>query len=74
MKVQKSITITNTFQNILNQCGHKPNKGWVDKFSEFYNKSIKPWLKCNDIGIYSTHDEGISVAAERFITNLKNKV
>ena len=69
MKVQNGITITNTFQNILNQCGHKPNKGWVDKFSEFYNKSIKSWLKCNDIGINSTHDEGNSVVAEIFITN-----
>ena len=32
---------------------------------EFYNNSFKKWLKDNDIGIYSTHNEGKSVVAER---------
>ena len=31
------------------------------------------WLK-NDIEIYSTHNEGKSVVAERFIRTLKNKI
>ena len=43
---------------------------WVDKDSEFYNKSMKSWLEKNDIEIYSTHNEGKSVAAERFIRTL----
>ena len=52
----------------------KPNKIWVDKGSEFYNNSFKKWLKDNDIEMYSIHNEGKSVAAERFIRTLKNKI
>ena len=51
----------------------KPNKIWVDKGSEFYNNSFKKWLKDNDIEMYSIHNEGKSVVAERFIRTLKNK-
>ena len=36
--------------------------------------SMKTWLKENDVEIYSTHNNGISVAAERFIKTLKNKI
>ena len=32
------------------------------------------WLKDNDIGMYSIHNEGKSVAAERFIRTLKTKI
>ena len=55
------ITITNAFQEILDESNrrvrseilgtrakskrHKPNEIWVDKGSEFYNKSMKSWLK-----------------------------
>ena len=31
-------------------------------------------MKINNIEIYSTYNEGKSVAAERFIRNLKNKI
>ena len=47
---------------------------WVDKGSESYNSYFKKWLKDNDIDIYSTHNEGKSVAAERFIRTLKKKI
>ena len=46
--------------------------GW--KGSEFYNNSFKKSLKDNNIGMYSIHNEGKSVAAERFIGTLKNKI
>ena len=46
----------------------------VDKGSEFYNNSFKNWLQDNDTVMYSTHNEGKSVVAERFIKTLKNKV
>ena len=42
--------------------------------NEFYNRSMKSWLEKNDIEMNSTHFEGKSVAAERFIRNLKNKI
>ena len=52
----------------------KPNKIWVDKGSEFYNRSMKSWLQDNDIVMYSTHNKGKSVVSERFIRILKNKI
>ena len=51
--------------------GRKPNKIWVDKGSELYNNSFKMWLNDNDIEMYSTHNEGKSVAAEWFIKIIK---
>ena len=57
----------------LNKSDHKPNKIWVDKGSEFYNRSMKSWLEKNDIEMYSTHNEEKSVDAERYIRTLKNK-
>ena len=36
---------TNVFQKMLETSeGPKPNKTWVYIGSEFYNRSIKPWL------------------------------
>ena len=59
---------------IVNESGHKPNKIWVVEGSEFYNGSMKSSLQDNDIEIYSTHNEGTSVVAERFVGTLKNKI
>ena len=49
-------------------------KIWVDKSSEFNNKSFKKRLQDNDIALYSIHNEGKFVVAERFIRTLKNKI
>ena len=35
---------------------------------------MKSWLQGNGIEIYSAHNEGESVAVERFIKTLKNKI
>ena len=35
---------------------------------------MKSWLEKNDIEMYSTHNEGKSLIAERFIRTLKNKI
>ena len=45
LKVKKRITITNAFQKILDESKRKPNKIWVDKGSELYNRLMKSWLK-----------------------------
>ena len=74
MKDQKGITITTAFQKILDESKRKPNKIWVDKGREFYNRSMKPWLEKNDIAMYSSHNKRKSVIAERFIRTLKNKI
>ena len=48
LKDKKGISIVNAFQKILDksmelysESGHKPNKTWVDKESEFYNNYFK---------------------------------
>ena len=65
LKDKKGISIVKAFQSILKQSNsnRKPSKIWVDKGSEFYN-----------IVMYSTHNEGKSVVAERFIRTLKSKI
>ena len=35
---------------------------------------MKSWLKDNRIEMYSTHNKGKSVVAERFIKTLKNEI
>ena len=74
IKDKKGVSIINAFQKILNESGRKPNKIWVDKGSKFYNISFKKWLKDNNTEMYSIHNEGKSVIAERFIRTLKNKI
>ena len=74
LKDKKGVSIATAFQSILKQSNRKPNKIWVDKGCEFYNASFKKWLQDNDIVIYSTHNEGKSVVAERFIRTLKIKI
>ena len=44
LKDEKGFPITKVFQEILDECGCKPNKIWVDKSSELYSRSMKSWL------------------------------
>ena len=73
-KDKEGVSIVNAFQSILNKSNRKPNKIWVDKGSEFYNRPMKSWLENNDIEMYSTHNEGKFVFAERFIRKIENKI
>ena len=74
LKDKKVISIFKAFQSILKQSNRKPNKIWVDKGSEFYNAYFKKWLRDNDLVMYSIHNEGKSVVAERFIRTIKSKI
>ena len=73
LKDKKGISIVKAFQSILKQSNRKPNKIWVDKGSEFYNAYFKKWLRDNYLVMYSAHNEGKSVVAERFIRTIKSK-
>ena len=66
LKDKKGGSIVDAFQKILDNTARESNKIWVNKGSEFYNSSFKKWLKDNDIDMYSIHNEGKSVFAERF--------
>ena len=75
LKDKKGVTIVNAFQKILDDSNRKPNKICVDKGgSEFYNSFFKKWLKYYDTEMYSIHNEGKAVVAERFIRILKAKI
>ena len=74
LKNKKGVSIVNAFQSILKDSNRKSNKIWVGKGGEFYNNSFKKWLQGSVIVMYSTHNEGKSVVAERFIRTLKNKI
>ena len=73
-KDKKGTSIANAFQSILENSKRKANKIWVDQGSEFYSTHFKKWLKDNNIEMHSTHNQGKSVVAERFIRTLKNKI
>ena len=62
------------FKIYLNESKRKPKKIWVEKGSEFYNRSMKSWLEKNYMEMYLIHNKGKSAAAERFIRTLKNKI
>ena len=71
LKDKKGVTIVNAFQKTLNDSKRKPTKIWVYQGSKFYNSSFKKWLKDNDIEIYSAHNEGKSVVAEKYFRTYK---
>ena len=71
-KNKQGTTITNAIQKKLDRSKGKPSKIWVNKGSEFYNRSIKSWLEKNNIEMYSTLWK--SVVAERFLRTLKTKI
>ena len=74
LKDKKGISTVNVFDKIIKQSNRKPNKIWVDQGGECYNNVFEKWLSDNNINMYSTHNEGKSVVAERFIRTLKNNL
>ena len=74
MNNKRGITVTKTSQKILDESNRKPNKIWVGKGSEFYNRSTKSWLEKNDIEMYSRHNKGKSAIVERLVRTSKIKI
>ena len=74
LKDKTGLTITNKIKKTWDKSTHKLNKIWVDKVSEFYNRSSKSWVEKNAIEMYSVIIEGNSVVAERFMRTLKNEI
>ena len=72
LKNKSGLSITNGFKTILSE-GRKPEKLWVDRGSEFYNKTFKSLLKeygtgkaASGIELYSTYSNLKAVFIERF--------
>ena len=74
LKDKKGKTVLNAFIKIVNESNHKSNKLWFDQGRKFYDKFTQEWLENNDILIYSTHNEGKLIIAERFIKIQKSKI
>ena len=53
-----------SFKRIFKESNRKPKKIWVDKGSEFHNRSMKSRLEKNAIEMHSAHNEGKSVVTE----------
>ena len=79
LKNKSGLSITNGFKLVLGE-GRKPEKLWVDRGSEFYNKTFKSLLKehgtgkaasgisetASQIELYSTYSDLKAVFIERF--------
>ena len=76
LKNKSGLSITKGFKTILSE-GRKPEKLWVDRGSEFYNKTFKSLLKeygtgkaASGIELYSTYSDFKAVFIERFNSTL----
>ena len=72
LKNKSGLSITNGFKTILSE-GRKPEKLWVDRGSEFYNKTFKSLLEeygagkaASGIELNSTYSDLKAVFIERF--------
>ena len=62
---KSGLSITNGFRIVLGE-SRKPEKLWVDRGSEFYNKTFKSLLKQYETKLYSTYSDLNAVFIERF--------
>ena len=65
LKNKFGLSLTNGFKIVLGE-SRKPEKLWVDRGSEFYNKTFKSLLKEYETKVYSTYSDLKAVFIERF--------
>ena len=72
LKNKSGLSITNGFKTILSEGpqggseSRRPEQLWVDRGSEFYNKTFKSLLKEYETKLYSTYSDLKAVFIERF--------
>ena len=72
LKIKSGLSIINGFKIVLEESpqgcseSRKPEKLWVDRGSEFYNKTFKSLLKEYELKLYSTYSDLKAVLIERF--------
>ena len=69
LKDKKGESVADAFKDIMKASKRKPNKVWVDKGKEFFNKSVKDLLN-----IYSTENEEKSSVVERWNRTMKERM
>lgn len=69
-------TVKGAFEKIVKRAKVSPKKLWVDQGKEFYNRIFSAYLSSLSppVELYSTHNEGKAVMAERVIRTLKEKM
>ena len=67
LKNKKGKTVAEALETIFKE--RKPEKMWVDKGKEFYNKDVKGLVE-----LYSTENEEKSSVVERWIRTMKEKM
>ena len=70
MKNKTGIAVAEAFKKIFVISNRKPDKLWVNKGKEFYNKDVKSL----DVQIYSTENEEKSSVIERWNRTMKEKM
>ena len=65
LKNKSGLSITNGFKIVLG-VSRKPEKLWIDRGSEFYNKTFKSLLKEFETKLHSTYSDLTAVFIERF--------
>ena len=72
LRNKTGLSITNCFKIVIGESpqggseSRKPEKLWVDRGSEFYNKTFKSLLKEYETKLYSTYSDLKAVFIERF--------
>ena len=72
LKDKSGKTVLNAVKDIVSKNVRQPEKIWVDRGSEFYNKDFLAWASEHNIIVYSTYGDSKSVVAERFIRTLRD--
>ena len=67
LKDKTGKSVASALKNIFKE--RKPEKMWVDKGTEFYNKDVKDLVE-----LYSTENEEKSGVVERWIRTMKEKM
>ena len=69
LKNKSVLSITNALKTILSD-KRKPAKLWVDRGSEFYNKTFKSLLNEYETDLFSIYSDLKAVFIEKFIKTL----
>jgi len=74
LKNKSATTVLDAVKKIISESERSPENFWVDRGTEWYNKSFQDYIKSQDMKMYSTHGESKAVVAERFIKTIKDKI
>ena len=74
LRDKKAEIVLHGFNGIVTESKCKSNKLCVAQEKKIYNSLMQKWLDDNDIWMYLTHNEEISVVAKRLRISLKVKI